>query len=90
MSERVNALMDYLDRLTKLNEGGYNCNKEIAECVLHIRSDLDMFKVEPMVVGVDKASGKDWSNDGDKKNFHDVIDKATQMFKDLEKMKGNK
>jgi len=45
MTEKLNGLLAYLDRLERLNGDGYNCPKEIAECISAIRLELDLVNV---------------------------------------------
>lgn len=49
MTEKLNGLLAYLDRLERLNNGSYNCTKEIGECVVAIRTELSIGSTKPFV-----------------------------------------
>lgn len=43
-NDRLHGLLSYLDRLERLNNGQYNCSKEIAECIGAIREELSLLQ----------------------------------------------
>lgn len=40
MNSRIDELMRYFDRLDSIYRSGYKCEREIAECIEHIRGEL--------------------------------------------------
>lgn len=43
-NDKLAMLLAYLDRLHALNTFGYNCSREIAECIKEIRGELELEK----------------------------------------------
>lgn len=85
MNERVNELLNYLDRLTKLKEGGYNCHKEIAECVFCIRKELEIvpFESKPKSTAEKMAIAISMSDKTNKRSLNESIAQLTKNFNNL-------